>query len=146
MRSTVLFDPNLLAESTKRAAEADTTLTAVVERELREPLVRRDIKASAQPLRPKIFKGSRLCVGVDLDDSAALLDLKERWRAAGRPEGAGTYLQRRRTSPRHLPRRARSPDQRSRELRLLRTGAERLLASRHAPEGVRAAQRIDFLL
>ena len=77
MRTTVRLDPHLLTEAKKRAAASGTTLTALLEQALRESLARRDAKATARPLRLKTFKGNGLRAGVDLDDSAALLDLMD---------------------------------------------------------------------
>ncbi len=75
MRTTVRLDPHLLAEAKKRAATTGTTLTAVLEQALRESLARREARAAERPLRLKTFKGNGLRAEVDLDDSAALLDL-----------------------------------------------------------------------
>lgn len=77
MRTTIRLDPHLLAEAKQRAAATGTTLTAVVEQALRESLARREVKAAARPLRLKTFKGNGLRAGVDLDDSAALIDLMD---------------------------------------------------------------------
>lgn len=77
MRTTVRLDPHLLAEAKKRAVEHGTTLTAVLERALRESLSRRHEGAAAPPLRLKTCKGGGLREGVDLDDSAALADLMD---------------------------------------------------------------------
>jgi hypothetical protein len=77
MRTTVRLDPNLLSEAKKRAAASGTTLTAVLEQALRESLARRSVKAIVRPVRLKTYKGGGLRAGVDLDDSAALLDLME---------------------------------------------------------------------
>ncbi len=71
------LDPHLLAEAKHRAAATGTTLNAVLEQALRESLARREVKAAAQPLRLKTFKGNGLRAGVDLDDSAALRDLMD---------------------------------------------------------------------
>ncbi len=75
MRTTVRLDPHLLTAAKKHAAESGITLTAVLEQALREALARRDTKQVARPLRLKTCKGSGLRAGVDLDDSAALLEL-----------------------------------------------------------------------
>jgi hypothetical protein len=75
MRTTVRLDEHLLAEAKKRAAESGTTLTSVLEQALRESLARRSPKAKGKPVRLKTFRGSGARAGVDLDDSAALLDL-----------------------------------------------------------------------
>jgi Arc/MetJ family transcription regulator len=75
MRTTVRLDEHLLAEAKKHAAESGKTLTAVLEQALRESLARRGVQARARPLRLKTFKGGGTRPGVDLDDSASLLDL-----------------------------------------------------------------------
>jgi hypothetical protein len=77
MRTTVRLDEELLREVRRLAAEERMTLTAVLERALREMLARR-----RQPRdRPRVplptFSGRGLQPGVDLDDSAALLDLMD---------------------------------------------------------------------
>lgn len=78
MRTTIKIDDRLLAQAKTRAAESGRTLSAVVEDALREAFARR--AAADRPPRPKLpmFRGSRLVPGVDLDDSAALMDLMER--------------------------------------------------------------------
>jgi len=78
MRTTIKIDDGLLAEAKTRAADSGRTLNAVVEDALREAFARR--ATAGRPPRPKlpVFRGGRLLPGVDLDDSAALLDLMER--------------------------------------------------------------------
>ena len=75
MRTTVRLDDHLLAEAKRHAAESGKTLTAVLEQALRESLARRHAKARSKPVRLKTVKGSGVRAGVDLDDSASLLDL-----------------------------------------------------------------------
>ena len=75
MRTTVRLDENLLAEAKKHAAASGKTLTALLEEALRESLARRGTQSKAKPVRLKTVKGSGVRAGVDLDDSAALLDL-----------------------------------------------------------------------
>lgn len=75
MRTTVRLDEHLLAEAKKRAAESGKTLTAVLEDALRASLARRGVQAKSKPVRLKTVKGGGVRAGVDLDDSAALLDL-----------------------------------------------------------------------
>jgi hypothetical protein len=75
MRTTVRLDAHLLAQAKKQAAESGKTLTAVLEDALRESLSRRKAHAKARPVRLKTVKGSGMRPGVDLDDSASLLDL-----------------------------------------------------------------------
>jgi hypothetical protein len=77
MRTTIRIDDALLARAKQRAAERGSTLNAVVEDALRESLARREAPR-AEPVDLPVFKGSRLRPGVDLDDSAALLELMER--------------------------------------------------------------------
>ena len=77
MRTTVRLDDELLREVKMHAAEQRMTLTAVLEKALRELLARR--KQPAERLRVPLpsFMGQGLQPGVDLDDSSALLDLME---------------------------------------------------------------------
>lgn len=75
MRTTVRLDDHLLAEAKKHAAESGKTLTSVLEQALRESLARRSVHARPKPVRLKTVKGGGVRAGVDLDDSASLLDL-----------------------------------------------------------------------
>ena len=75
MRTTVRLDPHLLAEAKKHAAESGKTFTALLEQALRESMARRSLPARARRVRLKTVKGGGVRHGVDLDDSAALLDL-----------------------------------------------------------------------
>lgn len=77
MRTTVRLDDRLLAETKELAARSGRTLTAVIEDALREMLSRR--KRGPEPARVELptFSGSGLLPGVDLDDSASLLELME---------------------------------------------------------------------
>ena len=78
MRTTIQLDDQLLAEAKQRAAQSGRTLKAVIEDALREALARRDHPGPATRVRLRTFKGRGLQPGVDLDDSASLLDLLER--------------------------------------------------------------------
>lgn len=78
MRTTVRLDEHLLAEAKKHAAESGKTLTALLEQALRDSLARRSVLVAGRPVRLKTFKGGGVRAGVDLDDSAALLDLMGR--------------------------------------------------------------------
>lgn len=75
-RTTVRLDPHLLADAKKLAADSDRTLTSVIEDALREVVARR-----RQRRRPgvslTVVDGRGVRPGVDLDDSAALLDLMD---------------------------------------------------------------------
>ena len=77
MRTTIRLDENLLTEAKRYAAESGRTLTAVIEDALRTSLARRTQRSPKQPLRLKTVGGDGVLPGVDLDDSAALLDLME---------------------------------------------------------------------
>ena len=77
MRTTVRLDDRLLASAKKLAAETGRTLTAVLEDALREMLARRGERRRRAPVRLKTTKGDGVRPGVDLDDTAALLDLME---------------------------------------------------------------------
>ena len=78
MRTTVRLDEQLLAEAKKAAVDSGRTLTAVLEDALREALARRQDPARRKPVKLKTFRGDGLQPGVDLDDSAGLLDVMER--------------------------------------------------------------------
>ena len=75
MRTTVRLDEHLLAEAKKHAVATGKTLTTVLEEALRESLARRTTRAKTNPVRLKTVKGGGVRAGVDLDDSASLLDL-----------------------------------------------------------------------
>jgi len=77
MRTTVRLDEHLLAQAKQHAAESGKTLTAVLEDALRESLARRNVRSKPKPVRLKTVKGGGMRAGVDLDDSASLLDLME---------------------------------------------------------------------
>jgi hypothetical protein len=77
MRTTIRLDDHLLAEAKQRAARSGLTLTAVIEQALRESFSRRERREQKPVTLPSWGEGWVL-PGVDLDDSAALLDLMER--------------------------------------------------------------------
>ncbi len=78
MRTTIRVDAALLAEAKKVAAENGQTLTAVIEEALRQRLARRRPAARRKPPRLTTVRGTGLVPGVDLDDSASLMELMER--------------------------------------------------------------------
>lgn len=80
MRTTIKIDDQLLAEARRQAAASGRTLNAVVEDALREALARRERDRGGRRVELPTFKGSRLLPGVDLDDSAALLERMEETR------------------------------------------------------------------
>lgn len=77
MRTTIRLDDQLLARAKEHAARTGRTLTAVIEDALRRALA----DANRSPDRPvpvfPTFGGDGLQPGVDLADSAALLDLMD---------------------------------------------------------------------
>jgi metal-responsive CopG/Arc/MetJ family transcriptional regulator len=77
MRTTLRLEDHLLAEVKKLAAETGSTMTAVIEDALREKLARRTAPQSRSKVKFTTFRGKGLRPGVDLDNSAALLDLME---------------------------------------------------------------------
>ncbi len=76
MRTTINIDDGLLAEAKQVAARTGRSLTAVVEDALRESLHRRH-RPALRIVELPVFGEGGLRPGVDLDDSAALLDLME---------------------------------------------------------------------
>lgn len=78
MRTTIHLPDSLLQEAKVYAVHSGKTLTAVIEDALRESLARQRTRG---PVRPPVqlttVAGQGLQPGVDLDDSAALLQLME---------------------------------------------------------------------
>ncbi|HZO50506.1 MAG TPA: CopG family transcriptional regulator [Gaiellaceae bacterium] len=72
MRTTIRLDDDLLTRAKRAAVERGTTLTAVIEDALRRALAPA-ARAKARQELPT-FRGDGLQPGVDLDDSASLLD------------------------------------------------------------------------
>jgi hypothetical protein len=77
MRTTIYLPDDLLAEAKKAAVESQRTLTAFIQDALRESLARRSQRNRSEPVRLTTFGKSGARPGVDIDDSAALLDLME---------------------------------------------------------------------
>jgi hypothetical protein len=82
MRTTIRVNDELLREAKIAAAEDGKTLTELVEDALRERLARRGAVPASRRVSLPTFKGTGLLPGVDLDDSAGLLDLMEQRSAA----------------------------------------------------------------
>jgi hypothetical protein len=76
-RTTIRLDDQLLAEVKALAARNGTTFTSVVHDALRERLARDRQARPRKRVRLPVFTGRGLQEGVDLDDSAALLELME---------------------------------------------------------------------
>ena len=77
MRTTIRLDDKLLADTKQLAAQTGRTLTSVIEDALREMLSRRARSAGRPPVTLRTVSGQGLLPGVDLDDSASLLDLMD---------------------------------------------------------------------
>ncbi len=79
MRTTIRLDDELLTEAKQQAARTNRTLTALIEDALRETLSRAKSTERGGRVDLPTFRGDPPGVmpGVDLDDSAALLELLE---------------------------------------------------------------------
>jgi hypothetical protein len=75
MRTTIRLDDDLLREAKALAGRTGRTLTAVIEDGLREVLARHRRGRERPRIALPTFKGSGLRPGVDLDDTAGLLDI-----------------------------------------------------------------------
>jgi len=73
MRITIHIDDNLHAELKNIAARTGRSLTAVIHDALQDSLSRRR-NAKRPPVNLREFHGTGVMPGVDLNDSAALLD------------------------------------------------------------------------
>lgn len=77
MRTTIRLDDHLLREAKKLAADTGRTLTDLIESALREVLARRRKAKPRARVRLTTVGGRGVQRGVDLDDTASLLDLME---------------------------------------------------------------------
>jgi len=77
MRTTININDNLLAMLKRRAAESNRTLTAVIEDALRLALQEKSATGASPKLKIPISGRGGLLPGVDLDDTASLLDHME---------------------------------------------------------------------
>lgn len=84
IRTTVRLDSDLVAEAKRVAVLSGRTLTAVIEEALRESLVRRRKPERFSNGKLPTFRRRGTRPGVNLDDSAALLELMERDRDSRR--------------------------------------------------------------
>jgi hypothetical protein len=75
MRTTIRLDEALLRRAKAEAAASGRTLNDFIADAVRTALAPR--AAAAKPRKLPVFKGGTLLPGVDLDDSAALLDLMD---------------------------------------------------------------------
>jgi hypothetical protein len=77
VRTTINLPDDLIARLKKHAAAQGTTMTALVEEAIREALARRGRRERLARVELPTYGVGGLQPGVDLDDSAALLDLTE---------------------------------------------------------------------
>jgi hypothetical protein len=78
MRTTIHIDDHLFRDVKKVAAETGSTFTALVESALRQALAARNASSSTPAIELPTLDLGGTRPGVDLDNSAALLDLMER--------------------------------------------------------------------
>ena len=74
-RITIRLDDELATQAKQLAERSGRTLSAVIEDALREILARQREAARRPPVRLPTVSGKGLLPGVDLDNSAALMDL-----------------------------------------------------------------------
>ena len=77
MRTTIRIDDQLLKDAKQLAARSGKSLTSIIEDALRESLSRQRNSGKREPVRLLTCGGKGLLPGVDLDDSAALLDVMD---------------------------------------------------------------------
>jgi hypothetical protein len=77
VRTTIRLPEDLVRAVKRLAADTERTMTRVIEEALREAVARRDQPPKSRKVRLPTFAGGGLRPGVDLDDSAALLELME---------------------------------------------------------------------
>lgn len=77
MRTTIRLSDDLLRQAKQLAAETDRTLTRLIEDALREILARRPPPAESKPARLTTVGRGTAFEGVDLDNTASLLDRME---------------------------------------------------------------------
>ena len=77
IRTTIRLPEDLIRAVKRLAVETDRTMTRVIEDALREALTRRDRPPDRREVHLPTFPGGGVRPGVDLDDTAALLDLME---------------------------------------------------------------------
>ena len=76
MRTTIRIDDDLLDRAKRAALDRGTTLTSFIEDALRRALAPHPVQ-SRQHVSLPTFRGDGLQPGVDLDDTASLLDLMD---------------------------------------------------------------------
>jgi len=75
MRTTVRLNESLLEQAKREAAKRGTTLTALIEQGLRMAIARRPSPSKRGTVKlPVCEAGGGVIPGIDLDDSATLLE------------------------------------------------------------------------
>ena len=77
MRTTIRLDDQLLEQTKQYALTHGKTFTAIVEDALREKLMSLPGVKKKPPVKLKTVSGKGVNAGIDLDDSASLLDVME---------------------------------------------------------------------
>lgn len=77
MRTTIRLPDDLYSRVRVTAATDGATVTSFIEDALRAALIRHEQASERAPYLVTPFKGNGLQPGVDLDDSAALVDLMD---------------------------------------------------------------------
>ena len=77
MRTTINLPDELIAQIKKLAAASHSTVTALIENALREALARRRRTGRREQVILKTYGKRGLLPGVDIDDTASMLDLME---------------------------------------------------------------------
>jgi hypothetical protein len=78
MRTTINLPDQLVLQAKKAALESNTTLTEIIANALREALTRRSRKnANKKKTRLITYGSGGTLPGIDLDNSAALLDIMD---------------------------------------------------------------------
>jgi hypothetical protein len=77
MRTTLHINDELMRAAKKAAAESGRTLTSVIEDALRRALANSDRPAKPSPSKLPVFHMGGTLPGVDLDNTAALIELME---------------------------------------------------------------------
>jgi hypothetical protein len=77
MRTTVTIRDDLLRRARQLALARSCTLSELVEESLQQALAGQQAGARPKPGRPPTFRGRGLQPGVDLDNSASLIEIME---------------------------------------------------------------------
>ncbi len=77
MKTTIRLDDQLLEMAKQYALVHGKTFTAIVEDALREKLMSRPLAKKQLKIKLKTVSGKGVNAGIDLDDSASLLDVMD---------------------------------------------------------------------